>query len=393
MFTLRQSLRTFPRAFWILTGATFVNKFGVFVVPFLTIFVTRKGFSAAEAGLAAGAYPVGSFGAAMLGGWLADRIGRNATMAFASLGGAACMLCLSQAEALEWLVMFSFLTGLVNESGNSAGNALVQDMIPAEHRMNAFTVMRFATNLGWSFGPGVAGLIAKHSFFWLFAGDAATSLVFGLVALWFLPRGSLTPRERTGWPVALRHIFTNRAFLALAAAQIFLAFDFRQITTSFALHLERSGHSLDFYGAIQMLNGIMVCTLELALLTLTRGGSTRGLLALGYVVLGSSYLILLAGSGQVHFFAVMAVFTIGEMFAFARQPAYVASLAHDEMRGRYHGFLSLAWCIGSSSSAALGMRFYDVHPDATWCLCAVFGLMAAACVLGRKARMDGNVHE
>ena len=35
--TFKESLRTFPMAFWVLIGATFVNKFGVFVVPFLTI--------------------------------------------------------------------------------------------------------------------------------------------------------------------------------------------------------------------------------------------------------------------------------------------------------------------------------------------------------------------
>ena len=67
------SLRSLPRAFWILAGATFVNKFGVFVIPFLTLFITRKGFTEGDAGLAAGAYSVGSFGAAMLGGWLAAR--------------------------------------------------------------------------------------------------------------------------------------------------------------------------------------------------------------------------------------------------------------------------------------------------------------------------------
>lgn len=129
---LSQSLRSFPRAFWILSGATFVNKFGVFVIPFLTLFITRKGFSEADAGLAAGAYSVGSFGAAMLGGWLADRIGRNKTMAFASLTGAICMMGFSQASVLPWLIFLSLLCGFISESGNPATTALVQDIVPLE---------------------------------------------------------------------------------------------------------------------------------------------------------------------------------------------------------------------------------------------------------------------
>src|SRR6188472_2148343 len=97
--TLSHSLRAFPRAFWVLVGAQFVTKFGVFVIPFLALFATRKGLSPWHAGLAAGAYSVGSFGAAIFGGWLADRIGRNKTMAFASLSGACCMLAFSQADS------------------------------------------------------------------------------------------------------------------------------------------------------------------------------------------------------------------------------------------------------------------------------------------------------
>jgi MFS family permease len=375
------SLRALPRAFWILAGATFVNKFGVFVIPFLTLFISRKGFSEADAGLAAGAYSVGSFGAAMLGGWLADRIGRNRTMAFASITGACCMIGFSQAAVLGWLVALSLLTGFVSESGNPATAALVQDIVPPEHRVNAYAVLRFAVNLGWSLGPATAGFLAEHSFFWIFAGDAATSLFFGLVALKFLPRGNPVSRERAGWGVALRHIFSNRFFLALAAAQVFLAFNFRQMNTSFPLHFDRAGHPLHYYGWIQALNGIMICTLELALLTLTRSGSTRRYLALGYGVLGSCYLLFFFGTSLGIFAAVMVVFTIGEMFAFSRQQAYVSLLAHEEMRGRYSGFLSLSWCIGSSSSAVLGLRLYGWHPQAVWLLCAGFGGVAAACVL------------
>lgn len=369
-----------------------MNKFGVFVIPFLTLFITRKGFTAGEAGLAAGAYSVGSFGAAMLGGWLADRIGRNKTMAFASLTGACCMMGFSQADALSWLVALALLTGFINESGNPATMALVQDLVPLQHRVNAYAVLRFTTNLGWSLGPATAGFLAEHSFFWIFAGNAATNLFFGVVALLLLPHGNPAPPERAGWGVALRHIFSNRAFLALAAAQVFLAFNFRQMNTSFPLHFDRAGHPLHIYGWIQALNGVMICTMELALLTVTRGASTRGFLALGYVVLGSCYTLFFAGAGIAVFTLVMVVFTMGEMFAFSRQPAYVSDLAHHEMRGRYSGFMSLSWCVGSSTSAALGLRLYGWDPGALWLLCAGLGAAAALCVLAGSgpARQDAT---
>jgi hypothetical protein len=72
------------------------------------------------------------------------------------------------------------------------------------------------------------------------------------------------------------------------------------------------------------------------------------------------------------------------MFAFSRQSAYIATLSHEEMRGRYAGFLSLSWCIGSSTGAALGLRLYGWDPGALWILCAVFGIVAAGCVASGK---------
>ena len=378
--SLRHSLLAFPRAFWALVGAQFVTKFGVFVIPFLTLFATRKGISPGDAGFAAGAYSVGSFGAAIFGGWLADRLGRNLTMAFASLAGGVCMLAFSQADTLGSFILLALLTGFIQESGNPATTALVQDIVPPEHRINAYAVLRFAVNLGWSLGPACAGWIAEHSFTWLFIGDALTSAVFGLVALFALPRGNPSPRHRAGWGIALRDIAGNKAFLALAASQVFFAFTFRQMNSAYPLHFDRQGHPLQIYGWIQALNGIMICTLELLLLSYTRHGSMRGFMGLGYAVLGGSYLLLIGGSSIATFTLVMVVFTLGEMFAFSRQSAYVASLSNEEMRGRYAGFLSLSWCIGSSTGAAFGLRLYGWNPDALWILCAVFGLCAAACV-------------
>ena len=385
--TFRTSLRVFPRAFWALVAAMFVTKFGVFVIPFLTLFATRKGFSEGDAGLAAGAYSVGSFGAAIFGGWLADRIGRNVTMAFASLTGAACMVAFSQADTLTSFILLALFTGFIQESGNPATTALVQDIVPPEHRVNAYAVLRFAVNLGWSLGPACAGWLAEHSFTWLFIGDAATSAVFGIVALLALPKGNPSPRERAGWAFALRHIVTNPAFLALAASQVFFAFAFRQMNTTFPLHFDRQGHPLHVYGWIQALNGVMICTLELALLSVTRNASMRGFIGLGYAVLAGSYLLFFAGSSIAIFTAVMVVFTVGEMFAFSRQSAYIATLSHEEMRGRYAGFLSLSWCIGSSTGAAFGLRLVAWSPEALWVLTAVFGVVAAACVAGGRRRV------
>jgi len=78
--SLRESLQALPRAAWILFFGTFLNKFGTFVLPFLAIYMTRLGYTTSQAGMAIAAYGIGSLGASLLGGYLADRLGRRKTI-------------------------------------------------------------------------------------------------------------------------------------------------------------------------------------------------------------------------------------------------------------------------------------------------------------------------
>lgn len=382
--SLTAQLRLLPRPFWVLIGATFVNRFGVFVIPFLALFITSNGHTAAQAGYAAACYSLGGFIAAWIGGWMADRIGRNVTMAISSLAGAGCMIALSQAVDWRTLALLAFITGAINEAGHPASTALVQDIVPPEQRVTAFAVQRFAVNLGWSLGPATAGFLAEKSFFWLFAVDAATSVFFGIIAWLFLPRGQRAPHGHAGWGRAWRSIQSNHAFLALFAACICVAWVFRQTTTTFPLHFERNGLPLSLCGMVLALNGVMICLIEIPLAHGLRRWPVRGVLALGYILMGVSFLVFHIGGALSMFVVAMVIFTLGEMASFSRQQAYCAGLAPDDMRGRYAGFLSLAWCTGSTASSALGMTLYGQHPSLLWTLNAALGGVAAVLILSTR---------
>lgn len=386
MSSFLRSLRELPGPFWVLAGATFVNRFGVFVWPFLTIIITRQGNTATQAGIAVSAYSVGHLIAAALGGWLADRLGRNVTMALSALGGAVCMIAMSQATGWLALTFIAFLTGLVSEAGNPASAALVQDIVPKEQRVLAFAVQRFAVNLGWSFGPAVAGFLADYSFFWLFAVDAATSAFFGVVAWIFLPRGQQSPKETAGWDHAWRSIRQNRPFLALFAACLCVSWIFRQSNTAFPLHFERSGLSMQWCGAVLALNGILICLFEIPLASATKLWPVRGMIGLGYVLMGGGFLTFLASSSLWAFVVAMVVFTVGEMCAFSRQQAYAAGLAPDDMRGRYSGFLSLSWSIGGILASVGGLQLYETSPTAAWVVAALLGILGAWLLNRRSSR-------
>src|SRR5579864_4768553 len=128
--SLRQNLTALPRGVWILFFGTFLNKFGTFVVPFLAIYMTRLGYSTAQAGLPIAAYGIGTLAACLLGGSLADRLGRRKTIVLSMFSAAAAMLCLSQARGLPLIILFSAIAGLTGELYRPASSALLADLVP-----------------------------------------------------------------------------------------------------------------------------------------------------------------------------------------------------------------------------------------------------------------------
>ena len=180
--TLLASLRALPRPAWILCFGTFLNKFGAFVVPFLTLYLTSRGCTVGQAGLAISAYGVGNMAASLLGGHLADKLGPRKTIVLSMFSGAVVMMLLSQARSLPAIIALTALTGLTNEFYRPASTALLADLVPPGQRVTAFAALRMSFNAGFAFGPATAGFLAAFGYFWLFAGDAATSVLFGLVA-------------------------------------------------------------------------------------------------------------------------------------------------------------------------------------------------------------------
>src|SRR5437899_7416976 len=202
--TLLASLKALPRPAWILFLGVFLNKFGSFVVPFLTLFLTRQGYSMGDAGLAIGAYGAGHFLASGLGGHLADSLGRRKTIVLSMFSAAIAMLLLSQARSLPSILLLTALAGLAGELYRPASSALLADLVPAGERVTAFAAYRMALNAGFAFGPATAGLLAQKSFSWLFLGDAVSSVLFGLVAWFALPAGTRGTRAGNSLRETLR---------------------------------------------------------------------------------------------------------------------------------------------------------------------------------------------
>lgn len=392
--SLMSDLRALPPAAWVLFFGSFLNKFGAFVVPFLAIYLTSSGYTLADAGLAIGAYGVGNLVASLLGGHLADTIGRRKTILLSMFSGAVTLLLLSQARTLPAIIALSALTGLTAEFYRPACSALLTDLVPPHQRVTAFAAYRISFNAGWAFGPATAGFLATKGFFWLFVGDAVTCLLFGLVAMFALPKEDKIEPRANSWGEALRAVRQDRGFHQMVFASFCVAMVFMQMSSSYGVHVTALGFSAATYGMLISLNGAMVVLCELPLTAVTRRFSVKRVLAVGYLLIGLGFGLNAFARTIPELVTGIVIFTLGEMVAIPVSSALVANLAPSHLRGRYMGVYGLNWALALIIAPALGLKLLALNPAALWLGCgAVAALGAIVISLEVKTNNAGIVPE
>lgn len=378
-----------------------MNRFGSFVTIFLILYMTSRGYSIAQAGIAVGFYGVGGLVASAVGGYLTDYLGRKNTIMLSMFSSAATMLVLSQVTPLILIILFVSLAGLTTELYRPAVSALITDLVPPKQQVSAFAWNRLAINLGYIAGPAVAGLLASRSFFLVFVGDALTSVIFGLIVLFALqvdPRvHSLSP-EATGtrategavepasfWQT-VRH---DRRFIIFLLAATTISFVYFQSQSTLALQVISLGFTSVTYGLLVSLNGLIVVFLELPLSMITRCFTARPVIIVGYVLIGVGIGLTAWALTIALLIVTVIIWTLGEIVHDPMSSVYVAQLAPARMRGRYQGMFGLSWATGLVLGPSLGSLLFAWNARFFWLLCGGIGLLAALLVwIGGKGRHE-----
>ncbi|MGH2591626.1 MAG: MDR family MFS transporter, partial [Actinomycetota bacterium] len=376
--SLRGSIRAMPGSAWVLFAGSFVNRLGTFVLPFITLYLTRNGFSVPQAGLAIAAYGLGGLLSQILGGLLADRIGRRNTIALSMLSTGALTLALWQAETLALIYPLMFGIGCMGELHRPAAGALIADLLPSEQRVTAFTLYRLFVNVGWAGGLALGGFLAERSFDLVFVGDAATSITFGVISLVALPHGTRTARhEEAHLPTARSSILADRGFLLFLGAVLITGAVYSQNVSTMPLHIRDAGYSASTYGLLQSLNGVIVALFELPVIAWTQRFERLRMVALGELLIGLAFATLLFSDTLPLLVAMVAVWTIGEMIESPMASAIAADRAPTHARGRYQSafgsMFGIAWIFGPM----LGTIAFAANSAVLWAACGVLGIVAA----------------
>ncbi len=384
--------RSLPDTYWVVWLGTLINRVGGFVMPLLAYYLTEeRGFDQGTAALIASCNGAGGVASGLLGGVLADRIGRRLTMATSLLGGAVTMILLSEARGAVDIAIAAAALGFVGELYRPAVMAFVADVVPAADRVRAFGLLYWAINLGFAIAPVLGGVVAQWSYRALFIGDAATMFVYGVIVLVWVPesRPDVTAAERAS--VSLLAVLRDRVFLTFAGLTFLLALVFFQSTVTLAAHLERQGYGAATFGLVVAANGVLIITVQPWLVTRVQHRDPSRVLAVAAVFVGIGFGVHgVASVVALHVGAVL-LWTMGEILQSAFHSSSVAALAPIAARGRYQGVFGVAFGLAATLGPPAGALAVDVGGvRAPWFAALAISVVAAlgflASAPGRRGR-------
>jgi predicted MFS family arabinose efflux permease len=177
-----------PRVVWLVVVGRAVNQLGAFTLPFLTVALTaRFGVSVAVAGALMAVFGAATIASRLAGGWLADRIGRRATIVSGLTLTALAQLALAAAPTPVAAAVAVAVLGLAFEVYEPPSQALIADVVPAPVRPAAYGLLA----VGLSAAAVAAGLLAAAlgavDLRLLFVLDAGTCLACAVLLRVALP--------------------------------------------------------------------------------------------------------------------------------------------------------------------------------------------------------------
>src|SRR5262245_35591521 len=377
-----------PRTYWVLWCGMLVNRAGCFVLPFLAVYLTQgRGFSPATAGVVASVYGAGAAVASPLGGYLADHVGRRATMAGALLFGGLGMIALGFARDLWVIAPATFFVALLGECYRPAMQAAIADLVPASDRVRAFGILYWVINLGFSIGLVLGGVLASRSFFYLFLGDGLTSIAFALIVLRAVPEtrpahpvhADAAPAQRPGFAAGFLAPYRDRPFAAFVLLSVLALMVFMQHMAALPIEMGNRGVSRAWLGFVLGLNGMVIVLVQPFLAPVLGRFDRSRVLSAGALLLGAGFGLNVVASGPTLFSLGTVVWTVGEIFLLPTANAVVADIALPHMRGRYQGAYGLSFGLAGFAAPLVGtVVLQRFGSSALWLGCLGAGLLVAA---------------
>ncbi|MGW5634926.1 MDR family MFS transporter [Streptomyces sp. NPDC003832] len=378
---VHESVSGLPRAFWWLWTSTLINRLGAFISTFMALYLTLdRGYSASYAGLVASLHGLGGVVSSLVGGVMADRLGRRPTMLVSQVAMASSVAALAFVQHPVAIAGVAFLVGMASNASRPAVQAMMADIVSPEDRVRAFSLNYWAINLGFAISSMAAGFIAAYSYRAGFLIEAAMTLACAIVVFIKLPESR---PERTATAkaeeaaVGLGTVLRDGRFMGVVGLSFLVALIFQQASIGLPVAMGDAGFTPADYGMAIAVNGFLIVVLQIPVTRLIEHRDPRRLLVVSSVLAGYGF-GLTAFAGSVGVFALtVCVWTLAEIVNAPTQTSLVVRLSPTHGRGRYQGMYTMSWAVASLIAPLMSGAVIDRYgAEWLWGACAVIGTVA-----------------
>lgn len=362
----------------VLIVARVVDRLGGFTMGFLPLLIVASyGASLRAAGLVVAGFGLATIPSRLLGGRLADRLGRRQTIVLGLTGCAAAQTAIAASQGLVVATLAAFALGLCFEIYEPPSQALLADLTEPDQRAAAYAALGAAIAAAGVVAGLLAALLAGTGLRALFLADAATCLACAALVWWALP--DVRAEAETSEPRGANPWRDPRLRPMLGVGTAF-ATVYMVMLGGLPLVLRHDGIPTTWAGVLMAVSAVTVIAGQRWRARVPGDAFDR--MRVGYLLLGAGLALaaLVAAwqpSGWAYLLPVV-VWSAGDVILLGEPFAVVAGLCAAPDRGRYLAAYGISWGVALTLAPLLATTLLDHGGSTTlWLACA-----AVARVLG-----------
>lgn len=347
------------RESWLLSCVILLNRCGYMAVPFMGLYVTQSLHRPeSDAGIIISLFGAGAILGATAGGKLTDMFGFRPVQIVSSIVGGLLFLVFSQIDNFTMLCILSVFISFFYDAFRPANFTAIAAYSAPGKETRSYSLNRLATNIGFSFGIAIGGLIASINYKLLFIVDGVVSILVGIAILLLLPAVKgfrKTVIEKTKG-VFIRKPWQDKLFIkfilltTVFATCFFLMFRVVPVFFKQEWHIDEA-----IIGLILGVNGAIIALLEMIIVSkIENKRSPQFYIVAGVLVVSLSFAFLMIPKSIPIFLGLLSVicFTFGEMLSMPFINTFVIKRSNTFNRGQYAAGFSIAWSIAQITPIA-----------------------------------------
>jgi MFS family permease len=377
-----QTLRETPLSAHVVLLGIFINQVGAFVQLFLVLFLTARGFTVGQAGLALGCYSVGAIAGTFGGGALADWLGPRLTIVL-SMGAAGLFtFSLTLLHNLPVIYVAAALSGAMARSSATASSTLLFELVPRDRQVMMQAMYRTVNNGGLAVAPLVGAAVSTVSWDLVFWADAGTSLVYCGIAAFVLRSAQLVKdtEKATGQPAAARpartsylDILRDRRYLVYLVLMLCNGLVHIQFFAVLPLMLKAEHYPTWAYASLTAVSATLGVILQLSVTRRTQAWPIWLAVMGGWTLLWIGRGSFGLPGGLIVLFIAMLIGCAGQLIGGPAAFAHPVRVAPPGAKARYIGMANGAFQLGYAIGPVAGVLLWTHIGKGIWLICAILG--------------------